>query len=81
MKFRPLAILAALFGMRAKTAALTTSPEVRKARSNAKRSASGAYLSPFRQDPDSRAFGQSETCRRMVRKNRMRRAGIGGARI
>jgi hypothetical protein len=34
----------------------------------------------FRPDPDSKCFGQSATCRRMVRKNKLRRLGIAGQR-
>lgn len=39
------------------------------------------FLPGFRQSADSKAFGQSETCRRMRRKNKLRALGIAGSRI
>lgn len=40
----------------------------------------GDLFTWLRPNPDSKGFGQSATCRRMVRKNKLRRLGIAGQR-
>ena len=86
MRFRPLAILASLFGFGAPKPSDTV---VLKPRSVGHSTAIPLscfpppcypYIPGIRASADSRAWGMSEACRRMRRKNRLRAAGVAGQR-